>query len=133
MADRHLFVLAGVQSLLGFSGHPDHTPVRFLDAVCLGYILSWIPRTVDRKLMELRAFRFLNLLGGHSLQVFAFSMVVTRCEAHAIPTLPFAAQLVLTLLTVVSLVLPARVHEIYRQHKSRVSVGRLPLNESSAA
>jgi hypothetical protein len=123
-----------VHPLLGFSGRPDHNPARFLDAICLGYILSWIPRTVDWKLMRLRAFRFLNLLGEHSLQVFAFSMLITRFEAHVITNLPFAAKLALTLLTVVSLILPARVHQIYRAHKSgRAHVDSLELGHPSTA
>ena len=134
MTDRHLFALTGVHPLLGFSGRPDHNPARFLDAICLGYILSWIPRTVDWKLMRLRAFRFLNLLGEHSLQVFAFSMLITRFEAHVITNLPFAAKLALTLLTVVSLILPARVHQIYRAHKSgRAHVDSLELGHPSTA
>ena len=84
--------------------------------------------------MRLRAFRFLNLLGEHSLQVFTFSMLITRFEAHAITNLPLAAGLVLTLLTVVSLILPARAHQIYRERKSRAArVESLQLGHPSAA
>jgi hypothetical protein len=134
MADRHLFALIGAHPLLGFSGRPDHNPARFLDAICLGYILSWIPRTVDWKLMRVRAFRFLNLLGEHSLQVFAFSMLITRFEAHVISNLPVAAKLALTLLTVVSLILPARVHQMYRDHISRAArADSLQMSQPSAA
>jgi hypothetical protein len=46
MADRHL-ALWGASPLLGFNGHPDHNPARFLDTACLGYLLWSIPRTVD--------------------------------------------------------------------------------------
>jgi hypothetical protein len=85
-------------------------------------------------LKELRAFRFLNQLGQHSLQVFTFSLLITRIEAHAITTLPLAAKLALTLLTVASLIVPARVHQIYRDRKSRrVQVAAVPLGDASAA
>lgn len=133
-ADRHLFAVAGLRPLLGFSGIPDHNPARFLDALCLAYAFSWIPRAVDGRLKELRAFRSLNLLGQHSLQVFTFSMLITRIEAHAVTTLPLAAKLALTLLTVASLIVPARVHQIYRGSKSRrVQVAAVPLGDASAA
>jgi hypothetical protein len=118
MADRHLLWLAGHRPLLGFSGHPNHNPVRLLDAACLAYILWFIPKAVDWKLMPLHLFKFFNLLGRHSLQVFMFSMVAARFEAHTISTLPLAARLVLTILTLVALALPALVHQMYRASRS---------------
>jgi hypothetical protein len=61
-------------------------------------------------------------------------MLITRFEAHVITNLPFAAKLALTLLTVVSLILPARVHQIYRAHKSgRAHVDSLELGHPSTA
>jgi len=114
MIDRHLLWLAGHPPLLGFTPHPNHNPARLLDAACLAYILWFAPRAVDWKLMQIGAFKFLNLLGRHSLQVFMFSMLVARSEAHTITRLPLAAKLVLTLLTVLSLALPALVHQMYR-------------------
>lgn len=119
MADRHLFQITGVRPRLGFSGHPDHNPFRFLDAACLGYILFWIPRALDWKLMQSRAGQFCNLLGQHSLQVFAFSMLVTRFEAHAATRLPAIARLSLTLCTILALYLPARIHQLYQQHRAQ--------------
>jgi hypothetical protein len=119
MIDRHLQAIAGVRPLLGFSGIPDHNPVRFLDAVCLAYILYRVPRGVDAILMRLRAARFCNVLGQHSLQVFVFSMLITRFEAHVTRNLPGPVKLLLTLGTVASLYLPAWLHELYRQRKTR--------------
>lgn len=119
MIDRHLFSIAGMRPLFGFSGIPDHNPARFLDAICLGYILFRIPRTVDAQLMRLRAAQFCNLLGQHSLQVFVFSMLITRFEAHVTARVPPALMVVLTVATVLSLYLPARLHQAYRQRQTR--------------
>jgi hypothetical protein len=121
MGDRHLFWLVGHQPLLGFSGHPNHNPVRLLDAACLAYILWFIPQAVDWKFMPLHLFKFFNLLGRHSLQVFMFSMVVARFEAHTITTLPLAARVVLTILTLASLAVPALVHQMYQASRSQES------------
>jgi hypothetical protein len=114
MADRHLG-LFGISPWLRFSGHPDHNPVRFIDAACLGYLIWRIPRGVDIALIKLRFFQFLNLLGRHSLQVFAFSMLLTRFEAHTIERFPWETKLVATLLTVFSLSIPALLHERWRE------------------
>jgi hypothetical protein len=115
MIDRHLLSLWGVNPRLGFTAHPDHNPARFLDAACLGYLISWIPRGADLAAMELRLFRFLNLLGRHSLQVFAFSMVITRFEAHTINDFSSGAKLIVALLTVLSLGFPAWLHQYFRE------------------
>jgi hypothetical protein len=119
MVDRHSLSLWGMSPLLGFNAHPDHNPVRFLDAACLGYLIWWIPRAADVAAMKLRFFRFLNLLGGHSLQVFAFSLLITRFEAHAISTFSTGAKLIVALLTVSSLGLPAWLHRLYRVRRTR--------------
>jgi len=114
MLDRHLFALVGTKPLLSFSGHPDHNPARFVDGACLRYVLSWIPGSVDRTLMQSRAAQLCNLLGQQSLQVFAFSMLITPFEAHATSAFPALVQIPVTLLTVLSLYLPARLHQVYR-------------------
>jgi hypothetical protein len=124
--------------LLGYSGRPDHNPVRFLDAVCLGYLLWWIPRAVDVAAMKLRFFQFLNLLGGHSLQAFAFSMLVTLFAGNIIKGFSPGAQIIWSMITVLSLALPAWLHQTFR--KSRVHRNdparvqpRLSLSTSPAA
>ena len=113
MVDRHLGLI-GKTPWLHFSGHPDHNPMRFLDAACLGYLVWRIPRSVDLHLMQVRFFRFLNLLGRHSLQVFAFSMLITRFEAHTIERFSWGAKLIFCVATIASLSLPALVHELWR-------------------
>jgi hypothetical protein len=134
MLDRHLIWLAGHRPLLGFSGHPNHNPARLLDAACLAYILWSVPRALDRRLMPLRPFRFFNLLGRHSLQVFMFSMVIARFEAHTITALPVAAKLVLTLLTVLSLAVPAWIHQKYQSSRAPGSLARaVPLQPQPAS
>ena len=75
--DRHSQGIFGTAPLLKFAIGPSRTPARFLDAACLGYVIWWIPRTIDRKLMALRLFNFFNLLGRHSLQVFVGSLFIT--------------------------------------------------------
>ncbi|HTF45283.1 MAG TPA: OpgC domain-containing protein [Terriglobales bacterium] len=134
MLDRHLIWLAGHPPLLGFSAHPNHNPARLLDAACLAYILWFVPRAVDRRLMPVRVFKFFNLLGRHSLQVFMFSMVIARFEAHTITTLPVAAKLVLTILTVLSLALPAWIHQRYQSVRAPGPLGAaVPLRPQPAA
>lgn len=134
MVDRHLPSLAGVRPILGFSGMPDHNPIRFLDALCLGYILFSIPRKVDAVLMRFRAARFCNLLGQHSLQVFVFSMLVTRFEAHLTDDVSDPLMIPLTLATIASLYFPARLHQLYRQWKAQKEQARVVLlREASTA
>lgn len=133
MVDRHLSTIAGVRPVLGFSGMPDHNPVRFLDALCLGYILFCIPRAVDAVLMRFRAARFCNLLGQHSLQVFVFSMLITRFEAHVTDDLSDGIMLPLTVATVGSLYLPARLHQLYRERQARKAQAAVLLREPTIA
>jgi len=121
LVDRHS-ALFGRNPLLGFTGHPDHNPVRFLDAACLGYLLWRIPRGLDLIAAKLRFFQFLNLLGRHSLQVFAFSMLITRFEAHAINSFSWLGKLVVALLTVLTLAIPALVHQSLRKRRQQMSV-----------
>jgi len=67
--------------------------------------------------MTLRLFKFFNRLGKHSLQVFAYSLFVTAAFSKVGQDwvgLPGAARVVLALVVVLSLVIPAWLHEIYR-------------------
>jgi hypothetical protein len=118
--DRHSWFLFGASPLLKFSIGPSRTPARFLDTACLAYVIWWIPRTIDRKLMTLRLFNFFNLLGRHSLQVFAASLFMTAALSQAGQYwfgLPGAARIGLTLVVVLSLATPAWLHEIYRKRR----------------
>jgi hypothetical protein len=120
--DRHLHVFAGMSPLLGFKNEPDHNPVRFLDAACLGYLIYRVPAVVDGKLKQWRVFQFLNLLGQHSLQVFAFSLLATFFVSWLGPQWDTVGSLPKALavgLVVLALAIPARLHEYYRQRHRR--------------
>jgi hypothetical protein len=115
--DRHREFLFGIAPLLKFSIGPSRNPARFLDAACLGYLIWWFPRAIDGKLMRLRLFKFFNLLGKHSLQVFAASLFITAGMSkisHDWVGLSGATRVVLAVLAMLSLVIPARLHEMYR-------------------
>jgi hypothetical protein len=116
--DRHLQLIAGMKPLLRFSGVPNRNPVRFLDGVCLAYLLWWAPRSIDNKLKNLRPFRFLNLLGQHSLQVYAFSICATFAVmglGYHWLNLPPAIQVLGVVLVVLALAIPARFHDLIRR------------------
>jgi hypothetical protein len=118
--DRHSEFLFGATPVLKFALGPSRTPARFLDAACLGYVIWWLPRTIDRKLMTLRLFNFFNLLGRHSLQVFAASLFITAVLSkisHHWVGLPASARVGLALGAVITLVIPAWLHEMYRKQR----------------
>ncbi|MGA9527254.1 MAG: OpgC domain-containing protein [Terriglobales bacterium] len=114
LIDRHLALL-GRHPLLAFSSQPNHNPVRFLDAACLGYLVWCVPRTVDLKLMKNGFCRFINFLGGHSLQVVAFSLLLTSIEKHAMKGFSGEARLIVAVLNVASLWIPAKIHQLWRE------------------
>jgi len=115
--DRHLYFITGLTPPLKFVAG-GRNPARFFNAACLGYIIWWLPRTLDLMLMKLRLFRFMNLLGRHSLQVFVFSLLVTVPWSEAgspyWDALPAWAKFCVALATVLSLAIPAWLHETYR-------------------
>ena len=119
-------------SWLHFHRGPDHNPIRFLDAVCLAYVIWRVPRWVDKKLQKFRIFRLFNLLGQHSLQVFAWSIALTcvlcRFRWHYWYSLSAGGKVVFALLTGMSLAIPAHLHQIYRERRS--SPRMLPAAES---
>jgi hypothetical protein len=118
--DRHLHLIAGVMPLLKFHEGPSRSPVRFVDAACLGYLIFRIPRVIDEKLKQLRIFQFLNFLGEHSLQVFAFSSLATFILWWAGASWNNLANVPKTLivcLVVSALAIPARLHEFYRNRR----------------
>ena len=123
--DRHSEGIFGTAPVLKFALGPSRSPARFLDAVCLGYVIWWIPRTIDRKLMALRLFNFFNLLGRHSLQVFVGSLFITavlsKINNHW-DGLPESARLGLALGAVIALGIPAWLHEMYRKQRRKEQV-----------
>lgn len=114
MIDRHL-ALVGRHPLLEFSARPNHNPIRFLDAACLGYLVWCLPRALDFKLMKIRFCRFMNFLGCHSLQVVAFSLLITSIEKHALAGFSGRARLIVAVVNVLALWIPAKIHELWRE------------------
>jgi hypothetical protein len=109
-------------SWLQFVGGPDHNPVRFLDAACLGYLVWWVPRSLDERLKVYRLFQMFNYLGQHSLQVFAWSIALTTTMVHfrAYFWNPFSpmGRVAVAVLAGLTLVIPAWLHQLYRQRRS---------------
>ena len=80
-------------------------------------ILWYIPRAVDGKLLRLSASRLSHYLGGHSLQVFAWSIFVSYVAftfKDLWVSLSPAWRMLLALTAALSLALPAWVHEQWR-------------------
>jgi hypothetical protein len=122
LLDRHSWFIFGRPPLLHFYLGPSRTPARFLDAICLGYVVWSIPRAIDHKLMTLRLFKFFNLLGRHSLQVFAVSLFITAGFTNSGQLwfgLPGAARSGLALVVALSLAIPAWLHELYRKNRRK--------------
>jgi hypothetical protein len=121
--DRHLHLIAGIMPLFKFHEGPSRNPARFLDAACLGYLIYLIPRAIDEKLKPFRIFQFFNLLGQHSLQVFAFSSLVTfsawwiGASWNHLAGLP---KTFIVCMAVWALAIPARLHELYRNRRPRL-------------
>lgn len=107
---------------LRFHRGPDHNPIRFFDALCVGYVLWRVPRSVDEKLRQLRLFQFFNFLGQHSLQVFAWSIALTcvlvRFRWYYWYGLNSAGRVCLALFAGFSCAIPAYLHQIYRERRS---------------
>ena len=87
LVDRHLALL-GRHPLLQFSAMPNHNPVRFLDAACLGYLAWCVPRTVDLKLMKVGFCPFRELPWLPRSAVVGFSLLITAIEKHAMADSP---------------------------------------------
>ena len=134
--DRHLHLIAGIMPLLKFHEGPSRDPVRFLDAACLGYLILWVPRVIDDRLKQFRMFQFLNFLGQHSLQVFAFSSMATLIVcwvATSWSNLPNLPKTLIVCLVVLALTIPARLHELYRRHIPRSGSSLSPDARSAGA
>lgn len=118
--ERHLTLLQ--VHWLRFHRGPDHNPVRFLDAACLAYLVWRAPRAADEVLKRFRLMQMFNFLGQHSLQVFAWSIGLTcilfRLRAYYWYSLSPAGQVTVALLTGFSLLIPAHLHQMYRERHS---------------
>ena len=118
---------------LRFHRGPDRDPLRFLDAACLAYLVWRVPRGLDGFLKRFRLIQMFTFLGQHSLQVFAWSIALTctlyRFRAYFWYSLSSAGHVGVALLAGFSLVIPAYLHQAYRE---RNSPKMLPALESPA-
>jgi hypothetical protein len=100
-------------------------PLRLINFAAYAYVLWYIPRSLDEKVQGLSGFRLLRYLGRHSLQVFAWSILVSYAAfsfQDAWVTLSPAWQVLLALATVASLACPAWLHERWRFMASQRSL-----------
>ena len=109
--------IVDTQTALGAWRSINH-PLRMINFAACAYILWYMPRSVDEKVHGTPVFRWLRYLGAHSLQVFAWSILVS-CIAFSfrdswVPLSP-AWRTLLAVAAALSLMLPAWVHERCRR------------------
>jgi peptidoglycan/LPS O-acetylase OafA/YrhL len=88
--------------------------LRLLNFAAFAYILWYLPRSLDQKLHGLSAFRFLRYLGRHSLQVFAWSILVTYTASSfrdSWASMSPAWRTLLAVAAALSLAIPAWLHQ----------------------
>jgi hypothetical protein len=122
---RHQGFFFGGHALIDISTALDqwrstNHPLRLLNFSAYAYILWYIPHSVDAGWHRLPAFRFLHYLGKHSLQVFSWSIFVSYIAyscTHSWTALPAGWRAILAIATVLSLAIPAKVHERLRRSR----------------
>ena len=100
-------------------------PFRLINFAAFAYILWYLPRSIDKKLHELSAFRFLRYLGGHSLQVFAWSILVAYTASSfgvSWASLSPAWRALLAVAAALSLAIPAWLHERWGLQREGMSL-----------
>jgi hypothetical protein len=110
------FSVVDTETALGAWRSVNH-PLRLINFGVFAYTLWYIPRSVDAKLLRLSAFRWLRYLGGHSLQVFAWSIFVSYVAftfKDSWVSLSPLWRMLLAVAAALSLALPAWVHEQWR-------------------
>jgi hypothetical protein len=92
-------------------------PLRLVNFTALAYVFWYLPRWLDEKVRGLMAFRLLRYLGGHSLQVFGWSIFVSYIALSfrdSWVTLPPVWRALLAVTAALSLVIPAWAHERWK-------------------
>ncbi|MGD0469456.1 MAG: OpgC domain-containing protein [Terriglobales bacterium] len=100
-------------------------PLRLINFAAYAYILWYLPRSVDERVQGLSVFRLLRYFGRHSLQVFAWSILVSYAAfsfRDTWVTLSPARQVLLALAAAASLACPAWLHERWRFRASQRSL-----------
>jgi hypothetical protein len=98
-------------------------PLRLLNFAAFAYILWYLPRSLDQKLHGLSAFRFLRYLGRHSLQVFAWSILVTYTASSfrdSWASMSPAWRTLLAVAAALSLAIPAWLHQRWTLRKATI-------------
>jgi peptidoglycan/LPS O-acetylase OafA/YrhL len=116
--------LVDVSIALGAWKSINH-PLRLINFAALAYILWYLPRSVDEKLHGLSLFRFLRYLGRHSLQVYAWSILVAYTASSfkvSWAALSPAWRMLLAVAAALSLALPAWLHERWRLQRDNISL-----------
>jgi hypothetical protein len=94
-------------------------PLRICDFALFAYLLAQVFIWYGPRLEKTLLHRYLRFLGQHSLQVFAWSILVCYAVPYPYQRLGVmgsrGAQIALALIGVASLVIPARLHAIYRE------------------
>jgi hypothetical protein len=129
-----LFVLRHQHLLLGIRLIRIHTaldswrainhPLRLINFAAFAYILWYLPRSIDTTLNASSAFRFLRFLGRHSLQVFAWSVLLAYTASTFKPSwvaLPPTLRAALAIAAALSLAFPAWFHERWKLPTRRLS------------
>jgi len=125
---RHKLLFAGhlklvdIQTALSAWRSINH-PLRLINFAAFAYILWYLPRSIDKKLHGLSAFRFLRYLGRHSLQVFAWSILVTYTATSFRDSWAALSPVWRTLLAVaaaLSLAVPAWLHERWTRRRATI-------------
>jgi hypothetical protein len=127
---RHKLLFAGNLNLVDTptalsAGRSINHPLRLINFAAFAYILWYLPRSIDKKLHGLSAFRFLRYLGGHSLQVFAWSILVAYTASSfgvSWASLSPAWRALLAVTAALSLAIPAWLHERWRLQRDNISL-----------
>jgi hypothetical protein len=112
-------------------------PLRIFDFGLFAYLVAQVFNWYGPRLEKTLLHRYLRFLGQHSLQVFAWSILVCYAVPYSYKPLGFmgsrGAQIALALIGVATLVIPAWLHAIYRERWSgRAAPPRVEFSQRAA-
>ncbi len=104
-------------------------PIRLLDFAVFAYLAWYVPRWVDECCENFLTIRFLRYIGRHSLQVFAWTILVTYMvlgERGQWGAMAPQSRVLLALCACLSLVVPAWMHQQWRLYRQRQPAAPIP-------
>lgn len=107
-------------------------PLRLVNFAAFGIVLYWICGKIRWNEVDLRGFRWLSLLGRHSLPVFAWSVLMTYALAALFPLKTSHTLGVVTVVfATASLTIPAKLRSMISRRRRKPSrpLGRTTMNE----